>query len=243
MSEEKKAQFMNKIFCRMQIISIVLILVVSTPALRAQTAQPSPTLQEQLQAQYPLATITTRNGCTVANPDTASPLVIQKPGVIAVPAGSFAPKCEAKYENGKLNSPGLACTGKKTKWIDFANAVPGLKNQVDKINQVPERAVTDLEKGDNVYLTRIEVSKNAVKLTIGYCSGEGTQAASYKGTVVFRFKDNILKSGSITQVEDAMNEVFSQGGGNEQAQSDSGSRSTDSDSKTSQPEQTMPPRH
>lgn len=44
------------------------LLIALAQALIAQSSATSPSLQEQLEAQYPLAEITTSHGCTVAMP-------------------------------------------------------------------------------------------------------------------------------------------------------------------------------
>jgi hypothetical protein len=211
-------------------------------SLVAQSASSAaPTLREQLEAQYPLAQITGKNGCTVSNADTAAALVIQKPGVVAVPAGSFAPKCGSNYENGKLKGPGIACTGKKGKFGDFASVIPKVKDHLDKLNQVPERSLTQLDKGDSVYATAIEQTKGEIKVTIGYCSGEGNQAAAYKGVVVFHFKDDVLKSANIMQVEDTIQEVFTQNNAVEPAKGDAGEPTQQDSREPARPEKSAPP--
>jgi hypothetical protein len=213
---------MSKIFFHcMQTTALALAMAASVATLHGQAAATAPpTLQEQLEAQYPLATITTRGGCTVNNVDAPAPLLVQKPGVIAVPVNSYAPNCESNYKDGKVNPPGMKCTGLSSKTKEWGKMIPGLPD----ISKIPERELVRLEKGDSVYPTRFEVSekKGEVRVSIGYCSGEGNKASPYKGEVVFHFKGDVLKSGNVTQVEDTIGEVLALTSGNDQDNGGSG---------------------
>ena len=185
------------------------LLITLAQALFAQNSTTSPSLQEQLEAQYPLAQITTGHGCTVSNADVATVLVVQKPGVVGVRASSYAPKCESNYKEGKLSPPGTMCKGLGEKWKNWTPFIP---KGGDSIGSIPNREVISLEKGDNVYATRFELneSKGDLKLTIGYCSGDGNQATPYKGEVVFHFKTGFLRNDNVPAVEDTIAEVFAQ---------------------------------
>lgn len=95
---------------------LVFLPIALAQALFAQNSATSPSLQEQLEAQYPLAEITTSRGCMVSNADVAAVLVVQKPGVVGVRASSYAPKCGSNYKEGKLSPPGAMCKGLGEKW-------------------------------------------------------------------------------------------------------------------------------
>lgn len=186
-------------FCCIKIIALALGVVAQIPALHAQSTAAPPSLQEQLEAQYPLAKMTAQGGCTVTNPDTA--LSIQQAGIGALPQKASSAMCAAHYRNGSITKPGFRCTY-------FLTAT--------KQTQV------NLEKGDKVFPTKIEVANNEVRVSFGYCSGDQGQAAAYIGQVVIEFPKDSLKSASVTQVEDKLNEVFSSDSGGQQQQAQSG---------------------
>ena len=95
---------------------LVFLPIALAKALFAQNSATSPSLQKQLESQYPLAEITTSRGCMVSNADVAAVLVVQKPGVVGVRASSYAPKCGSNYKEGKLSPPGAMCKGLGEKW-------------------------------------------------------------------------------------------------------------------------------
>lgn len=228
-------------------IAVVLLLanlaILHLQSVAQSSTQPSsPSLQEQLEAQYPPARISTSGGCTVSNADTAGTLVIQKPGVVAVRASSFAPKCASHYKEGRLSPPGAMCTGIAKKWNGLVQAVPWGRDKTSNLDKIPEREVVQLEKGESVYATRLEVteSKGEVKVSIGYCSGEGSQAVPYKGEVIFNFKSDVFKNVNVTQVEDAIGEVFGQDSANDRPTGDSNPSQPESEPQPGQVEGTMP---
>lgn len=161
--------------------------------LHAQSADP-PTLVEQLEAQYPLAKMTMQGGCGVANPETA--LVIQKPGIGALPAKAYTPVCSTHYKEGKVNGPGFWCK----QYLETA-----------------KQELVTLESSDKVYITKFEVNTNKgeVGASIGYCA----QASAYKGDLVFQFPKKFLDTASVPEVEDKIAEVFTPESANRQAQS------------------------
>ncbi|HZU33745.1 MAG TPA: hypothetical protein VFB79_21705 [Candidatus Angelobacter sp.] len=177
---------------------LVFIVVFSRSALNAQSASTPapPSIQEQLEAQYPLAKMTAQGGCTVTNPETG--LALQKAGPAALPQRGSTTMCASHYRNGNFTKPGFRCTS--------------------FLNMTKQNLVT-LEKGDKVFPTKIEVEKDEVKLSFGYCSGDPGQATIYTGQVVVEFPKDTLKMATVTQIEDKIAEVFSADSGEQQAQS------------------------
>lgn len=187
-------------FCCSKAIILTLVVAVQLTALHAQGTVAPPSLQEQLEAQYPLGKITTQGGCTVTNPDTA--LALQQAGIGALPSKSFSTMCAAHYRNGSITKTGFKCNY--------------------YLNMIKQSLVT-LEKGDKVFPLKLEVDKDEVKLAFAYCSGDNGQAVAYTGQVVIEFPKDSLKNANVPQVEDKINEVFSaDAGGQQQAQAGPG---------------------
>jgi hypothetical protein len=205
----------RKLFRCTTIIALALGVAVFPAALRAQSApSASPSIQEQLEAQYPFAKMTTKGGCTISNPETA--LAIQKAGPAALPQRSSSLMCASHYRNGNFTKPGFKCTY--------------------FLNMTKQELVT-LEKGDKVFPTKLEVDKDDVKVSFGYCSGDQGQAAAYTGQVVIEFPKDSLKAASVTQIEDKIAEVLSTDGGDQQAQGGGQQQSgPNSQSQDSQPQ-------
>jgi hypothetical protein len=207
----------RNLFRCIPIIALALGAAVLPAALRAQSAPSvSPSLQEQLEAQYPLAKMTTKGGCTVTNPETG--LAIQKAGPAALPQRSSSPMCASHYRNGNFTKPGFKCTY-------FLN--------------MTKQSLVTLEKGDKVFPTKLEVDKDEVKVSFGYCSGDQGQAAAYTGQLVIEFPKDSLKAASVTQIEDKMAEVLSSDSGDQQSQG-GGQRGQNSQTQNSQPQDTQP---
>src|ERR1700686_2968143 len=94
----------SKYFVRcIQAIALTLVGAMPLTMLHAQGAART-SLQEQLEAQYPLATITTQGGCSVTSTETK--LALQKPGFGALPANVSASPCAAHYKNGAITKTG-----------------------------------------------------------------------------------------------------------------------------------------
>ncbi|HEY2393582.1 MAG TPA: hypothetical protein VGK22_20580 [Candidatus Angelobacter sp.] len=196
------------------IIALALGVAVLPAALRAQDApSASPSIQEQLEAQYPLAKMTTKGGCTVTNPETG--LALQKAGPAALPQRSSSLMCASHYRNGNFTKPGFKCTY--------------------FLNMTKQELVT-LEKGDKVFPTKLEVDKDDVKVSFGYCSGDQGQAAAYTGQVIIEFPKDSLKAASVAQIEDKMAEVLSADSGDQQAQGGGQQSGPNSQPQDSQPQ-------
>ncbi len=177
---------MTKNFFRcIEAIALTLVGAMAITPLHAQGADASPSLQEQLEAQYPTAKFSSRGGCTVSNPETG--MLLQKSGIGALPQTSSSTMCAAHYRNGAITRPGFKC-----------NYYLNLTKQ----------ALVTLEKGDKVYPTKIEVAKDEVRVAFGYCSGDPGRAALYVGQVVIEFPKDTLKTTGVPQVEDKIAEVF-----------------------------------
>lgn len=165
----------------------------SLPLVHAQTAPAAPSLQEQLEAQYPLAKLTSAGGCTVTNPETA--MALQQGGIGALPQKTSSAACAAHYRNGRITKTGFKCNY----WLEMT-----------------KQALVALQKGDKVFPTKIETAKDDIKISFGYCSGDPGQAALYTGQVVVEFPKDSLKGLSVTQVEDKLAEVFTPDSGDQQ---------------------------
>jgi hypothetical protein len=156
------------------------------PQIAAQTQAP-PSLQEQLEAQYQRAKMTNANGCTITAPGTA--LRVQKPGVFAVPGASLV-FCQSKYEDGKVNGPGVVCKA-----------------------MVGQNAGT-FQAGDTVYPLKIEVNAKKERIVFGFASCD--QGAAWKGEVAFQFPKDYLEKASVTEVEDKISELLALAGNDAQ---------------------------
>lgn len=192
---------MSKTFFRcIEAIALLLVSAMPLATLHAQSSQPAASaapasLQEQLEAQFPLAQMTANGGCTVTNPDTA--VTLQKPGIGALPQRGSTTMCAAHYRNGSITKTGFKCTY--------------------YLNMTKQSLVT-LQKGERVFPTKFEVGKDEVRVAFGYCSGDAGQAAPYTGQVVIEFPKDSLKTLGVTQVEDKIAEVFAvESGGDQQA--------------------------
>ncbi|HEY1938213.1 MAG TPA: hypothetical protein VGJ33_09795, partial [Candidatus Angelobacter sp.] len=186
----------------------------ATAGAQSSATSASPSIQEQLEAQYPLAKMTTKGGCTVSNPETA--LALQKAGPAALPQKTSSLMCASHYRNGSYTKPGFKCTY-------YLNMI--------------KQSLVNLEKGDKIFPTKLEVGKDDVKISFGYCSGDPGQAAAYTGQVVIEFPKDALKTATVTQIEDKIAEVLSADGGDQQAQGGGQQDNQQSqDSQDSQPQ-------
>lgn len=152
----------------------------------AQTPAP-PSLQEQLEAQYRVARMTTANGCTLAAPGTA--LTLQKPGVFAVPSTSVV-GCPTKYEDGKVKSPNVFCKA------------------------LVKQNASSFQAGQTVYPLKIEVNPKQEKISFSVASCD--QGLSWKAEVVFQFAKDYLEKAGVTEVEDKIGELLVLAGDNTQ---------------------------
>lgn len=229
----------RKLFRSIPITALVVAACAAT--LHAQNASPSspspsasPSLQEQLEAQYPLATIDMSGGCRVSGPPESG-LVVQKRGMSAFPATSFIEKCASHYKNGKLESPSSTCGGRTESALRFLRP--------DLADKLPKRGDVPLAPGETIYPTKLEVNVNRgdVKVSLGYCSGDSSPAP-YKSLVIFQFPADILKTGNLVKVEDTISEVFKQQAADPPAQNQEGNSPAVEVNLASQPnEQTAKP--
>jgi hypothetical protein len=147
------------------------------------TAQGTPSLQEQLQARYPLAEMSTAGGCSIRNPETA--LVVMQSGITTFEESSFPRACAIHYKDGKLKPPGFRC-----KYTGYYGG-------------------SSFGKGDKVYPVDLKVEKEEVTMTLGYCSPRSALSYSYKTKLVFEFSSSFLSSANTQQVEDKIEELLS----------------------------------
>lgn len=216
-------------FRRLSVVALVLSAVIPFSTLHAQS------VLEQLQAQYPLARGT--DGCHIGNPETA--LVTQSPGggmrILPVSSEMKIAKCVNSYADGKLTPANSACNGESVGKVGgWMSHIPGRVGNAagagsNKVNdQAAKQQMDVVATGDKVYPTNVDVneSKGEVKFTVITCKQAGDQSNPYKGELVFKFKS--LKPENVSQVEDAISQVFKQddqgnnGGGNGQQGNDNG---------------------
>lgn len=209
----------SSLFRHIQLFIFALSMIAYAPALHAQaSSQTTPSLEDQLAAQYPLAKITNQGGCTVTNPDTS--LALQKPGLGALPAKTYSPMCATHYKDGGFKASGFKCKY----WLNMSKQEP-----------------VNLQKGDKVFPTKFEIGKDALKIDIGYCSGDPPQATAYKAEIVVEFPKDFLKTASVPQVEDKIAEVLTtDNGGDQQPSQQSGGSGPAQQSTRAQPQNNPP---
>ena len=180
--------------------ALIIVGIIAAGTGMAQNAA-SPSLKEQLEAQYTLTKTAFNSGqLTVTQPGTV--LVIQQAGIEGVPPESptIAP---ATYKDGVLKSP-----SKKAKLA--GKFMRGVSNPFSKSSGVSDSR--DLAVGEKVYVSKLDVNVN--KDTIGFriiecdsCNGV-TQPSSNKGEVIFEFTKGSLANPSVTDIEDTIAKVF-----------------------------------
>jgi hypothetical protein len=142
-----------------QILTLLVPLVLPLPLF----AQTPPSLKEQLEDQY-------------QKPGTV--LVIQKAGILGVPATSKTP-CVTKYQGGKL-TPDASCTASKP--LTVGEKVNLTKIEVDEV-------------------------KGKISLRIGECDAcNNVKFSSLASQIDFHFAD--LKKASVPEIEDTIGEVL-----------------------------------
>lgn len=146
----------------------------------------TPSLEEQLEAQYKLAKLgSDAGGTSIVEQGTV--LTIQKGGILGVTPATVA-ICPAKFQDGTLHFPNALC-------------VAMIKNNS-----------RSFQAGEKVYATKIEVKpkNDRVALRIVDCdSCNGTNPPTYyKSEVVFQFPKGHLRTASVPEIEDAIAQVF-----------------------------------
>lgn len=152
----------------------------------AQSAAP-PSIAEQLQAQYRLVRMgSDAHGTEILSPGTV--LAIQKPEILGVPAASLV-VCPSKYERGSLHSANAWCQG----WVKTTSS--------------------HFQVGEFVYPSKIKVEYKNERIAFGIVACDtcnGTNPPTFiKGEVIFQFPKGYLKAGNVSNIEDAIGNVFS----------------------------------
>jgi hypothetical protein len=170
--------------------SAILIAMVSIatllPASQA-SAQAPVSLQEQLNAQYKTARMTSGfGGATVVEAGTV--LAVQKGGVLSVPSTALS-TCAAKFQDNQLHPS-----------VGFCAAM--FKN-----------VSSYFQTGSKVYPLKIEVNLEKEKISFEVvacdsCNGGGS-GSSMKGSVVFQFPKGYLETANAGAIEDTIGQVFS----------------------------------
>lgn len=188
-------------------LALLVLALITTLPLMPLSAQNGPSLQEQLEAQYPYSSVISIGGCKASNPETA--LVTNRAGIVAVPASSFAPKCDSRYEgNGRIKPPGEVCTGNVTS--KMGGWLSKVKPSVPNGGSVPKHELISLDQGATVYPLKIEVIKEGVKFTLGYCQqAQDGSSSFYKGEVLFPLSPDLLNTAHVSQIEDKIAEIVS----------------------------------
>jgi hypothetical protein len=208
----------NNFFRCLHTLALAMGLAGIPVALFAQNNTPG--LQQQLAAQYPLASAL--NGCNVGNPETA--LEIQKAGagLRVLPATLTIAKCTNRFVDGTLKTPTSTCNGDTVSKLGgiasglsawrTGRAQPAIDNQVSK------QQLAIVSAGEKVYPVKLEVNeaRREIKFAIITCKSSGDQQGPYKGELIFQFKD-MLKVENVSTIEDVIAQVFLPGG-NQQAQ-------------------------
>lgn len=212
------------LFRGMCVAALTMALAASAPLALGQP-NPSPSLQEQLQAQYPLANAT--DGCNVGNPETALITQAKGGGLRVLPSASaiVIAKCTNRYTDGKFKFPGSACNGeaisKTGRWL---SRVPKIGSSIgqgtsEADGQVSQQQMSVVRTGDTVYPINLQVNetKGEVRFSIITCqqTADGRQNP-YKGEIVFQFAKKLLTAANVTQVEDVIGQVFSPPDNNQQ---------------------------
>lgn len=191
---------------------LVIMCLPSRWALASQsgpTAQGTPSLQEQLQARYPLAEMSTAGGCHVRNPETA--LVVMQAGITTFEESSFPRACAIHYKDGKIKPPGFKC-----KYTGYYGG-------------------SAFGKGDKVYPVDLKVGKDEIIMTLGYCSPQAALSYSYKTKLVVEFSSNFLSTASAQQAEDKIGELLSKDLTKATARSTEQKRLSDPESQPAKP--------
>jgi hypothetical protein len=181
---------------RFGIVKFAFALAVCGVFLVSTLAGQTPSLQEQLKAQYKLVKVRAdANGLTVVDPGTV--LDVQKGGLLGV-APQIAVFCPAKFQDGDLKAPNGFCAA--------------MVKQTSRYLQV----------GTKVYPLRIDVNldKDKVSFQVVECdSCSGVQQPSfYKSEVVFQFAKGSLRNTSVPQVEDTIGQVLAMDSGDDSQQ-------------------------
>jgi len=181
--------------------------ILSCSVAMAQDAAP-PSLKEQLEAQYNLATVNLDSPQTpISAPGTV--LVLQKDGILGVPLGN-AKVCTSRYQDAKVQAPSDTCgNGKKANAL---HTLARLSAAAYAVSKVTESKAHPLKTGDKVYPTKIDVDLEGSKIAFGIiecdsCNGV-SQPSSLKSEVVFQFADGYLKTAGVPEVEDTIGQVF-----------------------------------
>jgi hypothetical protein len=173
----------EKLDIALRVIAILLVGFVPWDWATAQSVPPA-SLENQLKERYKLTrTGSDSTGVAIVEPGTV--LAIRKGGILGVPPAS-ATVAPAIFKDGELLSP----------------------------NSPAGNATRFLPAGEKVYVTKIEVylKSSKVAFTIIECdSCNGAQKPSfYKSGVVFQFPKDYLTGAALDQIEDVINQVFSE---------------------------------
>lgn len=163
--------------------AIILSALVSVSVVAAQT---TPTLEEQLRAQYKIVKLShDSNGVTVVQPGTV--LVLQKGGLLGVPPQQLV-VCPARYQDGELHAPTAFCAA------------------------MVKQSSRYFQSAEKVYPSKIDVNlkKEQVSLHLVACdSCNGTDPPTFfKSEVQFQFPMGYLETASAEKVQDTIDQVL-----------------------------------
>ena len=223
-------------------------------SLTAGQAAASPSLQEQLQAQYKFVKMgSDSNGPTVIEEGTV--LAVQKGGILGVPWTAMK-ACPAKYENTTLTPPGTLCAQGRSQGVKRGFGM--LKSHIPGGSAVPDsKTNTDTQffkKGDKVYPSSLTVDLKNEKVDIAVIACDTCNKTDpptyYKSEVDFHFPAGYLEKADVSKVEDKIAEVFSidnssagadnQQGGDQQAGAQQGQPGAQQDQQAGQQQAQAP---
>ena len=168
------------------VIFVVFFISCSHAQSNAQSGQAPPSLQEQLSAQYTMAKVTAAAG-GVAVQETGTALIVQKEGLVAIPAAVLF-GCPSKYQDGNLHKPNGFCT-----------AMVGNNSR-------------PVKKGDRLYPLKFKVDTKGGKISLDLLSCDpcvGAESANiYKTQMVLEYPKGALDKVGVPEVEDTIAQVL-----------------------------------
>jgi hypothetical protein len=187
--------------------SLIAIVATALPLLRADG--PKATLEQQLEAQYPLTTPTADNTDIVI---MGSVLILQKKGFSAGAAANKVPT-QNTYQDGQIKA-GAATTARRLGGLSSRlGAVPGLSNLAGVTGVAGSAAGAagpsrDFVNGEKLYLTQISVDRSKDAVAFYLISDAYGDAGRYKGSLTFQFPKGTLASADLAQVQPVIAQVF-----------------------------------
>jgi hypothetical protein len=159
---------------------------------------PSATLEEQLQSQYTLTSLTADNAA-IATPGTI--LTLRRGGFSAGAASNKVPTRNT-YKNGQIRSeiPGALKNCTICSSIPWANKAGSAMSSAGSFRE--------FMTGENLYVTKINVDRSKDTIVFTLVSDPYPNAGTYKGSLLFQYSKGLLASADLSQVQPTIAEVF-----------------------------------